>query len=673
MSTKTRVLFCGTIPTQNNGYSKVVYELAKRLAGYDDIDLHIFGFQGFYKNEQHELERKLPNNVTIFDVFAHEEPQKTGFGDDIIQDYVKQFKPHMVIVYNDLVVLYRLIKKLTELPEEHKTFKIVPYIDIVYNNEKNALIKFLQDTCDGAIMFTEYWKSVIETQGFVKPMHIVEHGFDKMNYYPIPKDIARNYFSMNQDDFIMLNLNRNQPRKRWDTCMQAFIKFISTHQKDPIKLLIGTDIQGSWDLIDIFISECRLYKMDPDEAKSHLIIMNGPQKLTDKDINVLYNSADVGLNTCDGEGFGLCNFEHAAIGIPQIVSNVGGFKDYFTNKNAFLVNPKWSYYVDASRDIVSGKAEICDIDDIVEMMEHAYTNRDKLRKFGQHARTSILDKYNWEDKAKVFYECIQYHTKDMVKKPLSSTNKQSENLILGSSPFIINNDIKLNKPQAENKISLENIEIYDGSEDNDTDIDIADKTADKTTDKSTYKDTAKTTDKITTNNSRTMEIDAFKNKGPKKQKNKETPVIVKEEEPVVTKKDQTNEKKTPNEIIDSIKPKQTDTEMVHSISKPISEETETIKIPELVKAPESLETNNSNNSLNILSEPVAVSETTLPVSEASSLVESVGNINASNIDTKINEIKPVEEKKTSEQSDEIKKLIEMQEQLAKMIQAIINK
>jgi hypothetical protein len=29
------------------------------------------------------------------------------------------------------------------------------------------------------------------------------------------------------------------------------------------------------------------------------------------------------------EGFGLCNFEHAALGIPQVVPRIGGFLDFF--------------------------------------------------------------------------------------------------------------------------------------------------------------------------------------------------------------------------------------------------------------------------------------------------------------------------------------------------------
>ena len=55
---------------QFNGYSKVVYELSNELSKYEDIDLHVFGFQNFYAEKEHEEERKLPDNVTVFDQFA---------------------------------------------------------------------------------------------------------------------------------------------------------------------------------------------------------------------------------------------------------------------------------------------------------------------------------------------------------------------------------------------------------------------------------------------------------------------------------------------------------------------------------------------------------------------------------------------------------------------------
>jgi hypothetical protein len=54
----------------------------------------------------------------------------------------------------------------------------------------------------------------------------------------------------------------------------------------------------------------------------------------DEDINMFYNAADVGINTADGEGSGLCNFEQMGVGVPQVVPDIGGFRS-----SAFLITP----------------------------------------------------------------------------------------------------------------------------------------------------------------------------------------------------------------------------------------------------------------------------------------------------------------------------------------------
>lgn len=50
------------------------------------------------------------------------------------------------------------------------------------------------------------------------------------------------------------------------------------------------------------------------EYKDNLIFIgNRAQRMSDFDVNVLYNVADVGINSADGEGFGLCNFEQGCL------------------------------------------------------------------------------------------------------------------------------------------------------------------------------------------------------------------------------------------------------------------------------------------------------------------------------------------------------------------------
>jgi len=400
-----KVILCGTHPAQYNGYSKVVFELAKYLGNCTDIKLYIFGFQNFYDKEEHKIERMLPPSVEVYDAFANEEPKGKGFGENLINEYIIKVEPDIVIIYNDLVVINSLIEKIKTIPD--RKFKLIPYIDIVYKNEKNALIKNIDNVCDGGIMFTKYWEDVIKYQGFTKKTHILEHGFNKNQFYPVPKKLCRKFFGIKEDDFVIVNLNRNQPRKRWDICIMSYIKFISKHMGENIRLLIATNMNGGWDISDLLTSECRKYNITVEEIKKHLIILQNPQQISDFDINVMYNVGNIGINTCDGEGFGLCNFEQAGVGIPQIVPNIGGFKDFFVKgKTSLLIDPKWSYYCDHSRDFVAGEAEICDINDYVSALEYYYNNPEVVEAHGKLCRENILKNYSWAQKGKKLYDII---------------------------------------------------------------------------------------------------------------------------------------------------------------------------------------------------------------------------------------------------------------------------
>jgi len=424
---QVKVLFCGTHPHQFNGYSKVVYELARELCQYDDIKLYIYGFQNFYNEPEHVKERLLPDTVEIYDAYEKEEPKNKGFGEKEIVDYVNKISPDIVIVYNDLIVISTLIKVLHTIPE--RKFKIVPYIDIVYKNEKRELLKYIHDNIDGCIAFTEYWKQLLIEDNYTKPLWTLEHAFNKNVYYPIPKNVARKYFDINDDEFIIMNLNRNQPRKRWDHCIMAFIKFISKHLDEKIKLMVLTAVTGAWNLTELMINEAKKYKIEMSQLKNHFIFIQNPQKLTDKEINIMYNVADVGWNTCDGEGFGLCNFEQAGVGIPQVVPYVGGFRDFFTENNSIPIPTKFSIYNDVSKDVVGGELEMCAIDDYVDALEKYYQDRDLLKKHGIQSRKDITEKYVWKDKAAHLRNIVIEATKDLFPEQNSDLMNQINELI----------------------------------------------------------------------------------------------------------------------------------------------------------------------------------------------------------------------------------------------------
>ena len=419
---KKRVMLCGTYPVgQSNGYSRVVYYISKYLGAKEDIDLTIYGFQNFRQTTA-SLRNDIPSNVKLHDAYAAEDPKRSGFGDKEIAEYIRKNPQDIVIIFNDMVVTSSLTKDIVEklTPEERAQFKLISYMDQVYPYQRPEFIQLLNTHFDGVITFTKYWQGIIRQLGLKEsiPTYYFPHGFDHTMYYPIPKKIARLYYDLPQDAFIILNLNRNQPRKRWDHTMMVLADIIERHQQliksnttqkkvRPIKLMVATAFTGFWDIHEIFQNELRKRNIPLEVGVEYLATIKKPHQLSDRDINIMYNACDIGINTCEGEGFGLCQFEHLAVGCPQVVSNIGGFKEFLHKDNSILTEPKWFYYVDKQRDGIGGYAEVSDTKDTAEGIWKYYSNPNMVTKHGLAGRKEILQHYPWKTMVDILHRIVQ--------------------------------------------------------------------------------------------------------------------------------------------------------------------------------------------------------------------------------------------------------------------------
>lgn len=376
------------------------------MAKRKDIKYSVYGFQNFGNaSEEHKKARAWPDNVFVYDAFANENPRQMGFGFDQIADFVTLNKPDVIIIYNDAIVVTNILDKLKTIKD--RKFKIIVYFDQVYLHQKKEHIRKINEEADMVIAFTPFWEENVKKLGISKPTDYLVHGFDPLIHYPVPKKLARQYFGLKQDDFIVMNLNRNQPRKRWDTCLQAWAEVVSRHLEEPIKLLIATAVNGAWNLIEVYERELGKRGISLEMGMKHIVLIDNPQQLSDEEINILYNVADIGINTCDGEGFGLCNFQQAAIGIPQIVPYIGGFKQFFSKESALLVEPKFSFYVDASRDGVGGEALLCDWRDFADCVDQYYGEDDLRKQHGEYCRKNFPVDYAWEKIADRYYNILK--------------------------------------------------------------------------------------------------------------------------------------------------------------------------------------------------------------------------------------------------------------------------
>lgn len=401
-----KILFASTCFYSTNGYSKIGYELLTRLAMRKDVEVIHWGFQNFQTTQTHMKEREYPANIQFVDCWANEDKSKggMGFGFEQITEYVDLSKPDVICIYNDPVVISNILAKLKDA--KHKNFKMVLYLDQVYLSLKKEFIaRFNESNVDFVICFTPYWEQIVKEQGLKKPTDFLQHGFNPMLHYPAPKKLARMHFGLKQDDFIVINTTRNQPRKRLDVMMIAWAEFVSKHKDDPVKLLIGTHpTQGAWNLLEIYDRELRVRGMTFEEGMKHVILIDNPQQLTDEDMNILYNTADVGLNTCQGAGFELTTFEHAGMGVPQIAPFIGGIRDFLDENMSIPVKPCMEVYTDTSSDGSPGCAEVVHPNDIVAALERYYGDPELRKTHGERGREKIIANYSWDKLADKLYD-----------------------------------------------------------------------------------------------------------------------------------------------------------------------------------------------------------------------------------------------------------------------------
>ena len=124
--------------------------------------------------------------------------------------------------------------------------------------------------------------------------------------------------------------------------------------------------------------------------------------MTDEKLNTLYNACDVGLNTCLGEGFGLCNLEHACLGKPQIISKTGALADIFQEEYATLIPPVANLYLSALTEDHLGYVQVCSSDDFATALGKYYADQNLAKTHGALARETLTKKYEWASILEVF-------------------------------------------------------------------------------------------------------------------------------------------------------------------------------------------------------------------------------------------------------------------------------
>ena len=399
-----KLLFYATYPNQPIGYAKIGWTLANFLAsleyeGLPKYEVYYFGISNF---DGQRINRFIDPKIKMIDVLEEEKKINSTelYGVDIITKFIEEIKPDIFFIYNDLIVTNRLLIELSKYPKFYKTFV---YIDLVYPYERLDLIKNMDKHSDRIFVFSEFWKqNLIEMDLNTDKIYLLPHGFSSNVLHKVSQEEARLKAGLQNDWFVVLNTNRNTYRKALDISISSFLRFLKQNNlNEKIKMFVNFTFNNNegYDILALIELECK--KLDlPYDYIIHNTILCFPNNgyISDEYINYIYNACDVGINTCVGEGFGLCNMEQAGLDIPQVVTETGGLIDIFKpycEGFPFLVKPVTTIHISKLQDSHGGYIDITNPDDFVKALQYYYDNPEKRIYEGFKLGRYIRQKYNW--------------------------------------------------------------------------------------------------------------------------------------------------------------------------------------------------------------------------------------------------------------------------------------
>jgi glycosyltransferase involved in cell wall biosynthesis len=261
----------------------------------------------------------------------------------MIHEYLEMVTPDVVMIYNDPVTVCRFLDSMKYDPAT-SPYRVWVYLDQVYEGAAPSLMGKIRSVSERVYCFSEVWKQVYSTYGPASDVRVLGHAVDSTVITSLPADARhalRTSIHLPSDAIVLLNANRNSQRKRLDLTIQGFTRALARNPR--LHLMIATNLNpqtgAHYDIQRIYVEEIGLQGLDPAVAIRNLILVDtsAPNVIDDAGVNQMYNLADIGINTSDGEGFGLCQLEHLATGAPQVVTHLPCYAGVLTDEVAARV------------------------------------------------------------------------------------------------------------------------------------------------------------------------------------------------------------------------------------------------------------------------------------------------------------------------------------------------
>ena len=405
---KVLLAICDT-PTVSTGFGVVSNNILNNIR--HEWDIHILGIN--YHGDPHKYQDrfKIYNPNIGGDVY--------GFGR--LQEMIHVVKPDAILIINDPWVAASFVGRIRQITND---IPIVVYTPVDSPGIKSEYILPLNQATH-VISYTDWGLSELKKSGLTIQSSVAPHGVNPSVFNPVSKDAARKELFKGVETlektnpFIVLYTARNQPRKRVDLFVYIMAQWLEKYPHNNVFMHYHGAAKGDlgWD-IDYL---AWYYKIDKRLilTSKHLDPANG---LPEDKMRVMYSAADVYLQVCAVEGWGLPLMEAMACKVPAIVPDFSALSEWPYGAVHYVnVDPTPRH----NTNNVDTVHKTISVPNAVEALERLYQDSDYRKELAEKGYAHVTQsKYAWPTIAKHFAKVLKEvtMTKDEQWK-LTAANK----------------------------------------------------------------------------------------------------------------------------------------------------------------------------------------------------------------------------------------------------------
>ena len=353
---------------------------------------------------------------------------KVGYGHLRIEDVIEQEKPDVYIGAEDLWAFSGLWEK-----KWWRQIKTILWVTLDSNPILKSAYEAAKST-DHFLTWSNFPQKELQSKG-IKNSECIHGPVDSTNFFKLDADIKkelRRRFSIEDKDFIIGFVFRNQLRKSVTNLVDAFIKF--KEQNSNAKLLLHTSWEEGWDipalikekkldnndiLTTYYCKECGNYEVKPfqGESKSKQVaqdcpfcgekscqktinVHNGP---SEKQLNEIYNIMDVYCHPFTSGGQEIPIQEAKLCELITLVTDYSCGEDC-SSESCGSFPLSWNEYREPNTQFI--KASTSPESIVSKLIKVSKLNNSKKEKMGRQGRQFVLNNYSVEKNCERLMELI---------------------------------------------------------------------------------------------------------------------------------------------------------------------------------------------------------------------------------------------------------------------------